>query len=126
MTLSDLHPYSFKVTLQFEGEYLVNSTCYGWQHDVARVSQRITEVSCFLTMMTFHALVFGAMQSVIDQVITAIKHGSASVQPNDCVGPRTTGQRRAMAASAPFIYDELSQSWLSPSSSGTDATNITQ
>ena len=30
---------SFKVTLQFEGEYLANSACYGRQHGVARVSQ---------------------------------------------------------------------------------------
>jgi len=31
---------SFKVTLQFEGEYLANSACCGRQHDVAWVSQR--------------------------------------------------------------------------------------
>jgi len=35
MTLSDPNP-SFKVTLQFEGEYLANSACYGQQHDVDR------------------------------------------------------------------------------------------
>jgi len=39
MTLSDPKP-SFKVTLQFKGEYLAFSACYGWQHDVARVSQQ--------------------------------------------------------------------------------------